>query len=112
MPSLLERLRLMELSLVDNPANKQARVTIFKRAEEQESEMEQRASEIRKHTGVSDTVARQLAVAGACQPVEKAVRDFRTRIAEVRARDGCSHLVAMQRARKEFPDEYQSYRLA
>ncbi len=85
-PARLVDIRLSELSLVDRPANPHARVTLFKRADDKEHEME--IQKIAAYSSFDDAVA---AIAKA---------------------EGLSHDRAMSRAAAAYPDLVEKYNAA
>jgi hypothetical protein len=148
----LRRLKLTELSLVDAPANPEARITLHKRAQDEDAEMrfqkitdtahpasfdslEAAMAEIRKVEGCSRLDAMRQAArdhpdllrkynAAGMEAVEKLAEDSRSRtkppavenfdllVDAIMERDKVSRSVAMQRARRENPREFEAYQAA
>lgn len=124
MPTTLHNLTLDELSLVDEPANKGARVCIFKRGDNQPKRDELMTNEaFEKMTksemdrGCTETVAKQRILHGfGPRPDASALAgsqdtaQFMRCVDAIRKRDACSGTEAMGKAREEHPEEFRKMR--
>jgi len=126
----LRNLKLLEVSLVDNPANPHARIALVKRREEgnvNPNAFADAVAAIKKRDGISATAAArkvrkrfpELYVAmqgGGTQThqreesaVAKAITDFLERVDKVAAERRVSKSAAMTIARREHPAAFRRY---
>ncbi|HZP69249.1 MAG TPA: hypothetical protein VFB29_04835 [Pseudolabrys sp.] len=138
MPHLLDNLKITELSLVDNPANPFAKVSLFKRADDKpanpllkgrrqsvvetpsakppkgspvrrDSEAEQRLERARRGTKATPAEERRLAQAFDDDDEDETMpKDFEAAVNKIAARAG-SKTAAMREARARHPDLYAKY---
>ncbi len=117
MPTNLDPLHLFELSLVDEPANKDSKVTIFKRrddSDEQEENVDtniealtRQVDDLQDHIDHLDNRLGALSTKRSeAPPVKKSINDIASAI---RKRDGCSATEALRKARQASPEAYDEF---
>jgi uncharacterized coiled-coil DUF342 family protein len=115
-PTALDPLQLFELSLVDAPANKDSKVTIFKREQDMEDDdmerIEQLEGEICDLSAKVDDLTKKLNAATNKRSEERAPpvkKSFDELVGAIRKRDNCSATDALRKARQASPEAYDEF---
>ena len=104
---VVRRLKLNEISVVDNPAQEGALARIMKRDTEQEPNMA-KLTKAQAAAHGSRTFAYNLLKAEAEKDLA-ITAEFEKCVNEIRKRDKCNHRDALRTARFEYPEEFAAY---
>jgi hypothetical protein len=108
---ILEKLKLTEISGVDNPCQEGARVAIMKRKEPNMNDTENllEGALIDLEAQVVD-LNKKIDVAVHAEPKQPIhINEFENTVVEIRKRDGCSRTDALVKARAENPNGFAAY---